>query len=81
MIRKIKLISKLQYTYYARSKSNQAIKFGQLIECNILLEKSYTNCGRNAIPTPFSKNIEHISGSVVKSFTQFVLVVYQVECC
>ena len=34
------------------------MKFGQLIEYNtnnIFLEKSYTKCGRETIPTPFSK--------------------------
>ena len=40
------------------SKGNQTIKFGQLIECdmrNLFLEKSYTKCGGETIPTPFSK--------------------------
>ena len=35
------------------------MKFGQLLEYNmriIFLEKSYTKCGREAIPKPFSKN-------------------------
>ena len=39
-----------------RSKDNQIIKFGQLLEYNmknILLEKSYTKCGGKAIPRPF----------------------------
>ena len=43
----------------SRSKGNQSLKFGQLIEYNmenIFLEKSYTNCGRETIPRPFSKN-------------------------
>ena len=34
------------------------MKFGQLIEYNIrniFLEKSYRKCGRDAIPSPFSK--------------------------
>ena len=34
------------------------MKFGQLIEHNtrnIFLEKSYTKCGRETIPRPFSK--------------------------
>ena len=42
----------------SRCKGNQAIKFGQLIECNmrnIFLEKSYTECGRATIPKLFSK--------------------------
>ena len=35
------------------------MKFGQLIEYsmrNIFLEKSYTKCGRETIPSPFLKN-------------------------
>ena len=42
----------------SRSKCNQTIKFGQLIEHNmrnIFLEISYTKCGGEAIPRPFSK--------------------------
>ena len=34
------------------------MKFGQLIECNmrnIFLEKSYTNCGGETTPEPFSE--------------------------
>ena len=40
------------------SKDNQVTKFGQLIEYNtrnILLEKSYTECGGEASPRPFSE--------------------------
>ena len=42
----------LQYIYcpISRSKGNQTMKFGQLMEYNmrsIFLEKSYTKCGRN----------------------------------
>ena len=40
----------------SRSKGNQTIKFGQLIEYkigNIFLEKSYTKCDGETIPTPF----------------------------
>ena len=43
-------------TNISRSKSNQAIKFGQLIEYNlrnIFLETSYTKCGTETIPRPF----------------------------
>ena len=43
----------------SRSKGNQTVKFGQLIEYNmrnILFEKSYTKCGGESIPRPFSKN-------------------------
>ena len=42
----------------SRSKGNQAMKFGQLIEYNmrnIFIEKSYTNCGRETIPRSFSR--------------------------
>ena len=40
------------------SKDNQVMKFGQLTEYNIkniFLEKSYTKCGGETIPRPFSK--------------------------
>ena len=40
----------------SRSKSNQTMKFGQLIECNmrnIFLETSYTKCDRETSPRPF----------------------------
>ena len=43
----------------SRSKSNQIMKFGQLIEYNmgnILLKKSYTKCGGETISRAFSKN-------------------------
>ena len=43
---------------YLRSKYNGARKFGQLIEYNmrnVFLEKSYTKCGGETIPRPFSK--------------------------
>ena len=42
----------------SKSKGNQTIKFGQLIEYNmrnIFLEKSFTKCGGETIPIPFSK--------------------------
>ena len=60
------------------------MKLGQLIEFNmgnIFLEKSYTKCGGETIPRPFSKKIKikHISGSIVQSFIQSVSGVYQVE--
>ena len=41
------------------SKSNQTMKFGQLIKFkarNIFLEKSCTKCDEETIPRPFSKN-------------------------
>ena len=45
----------------SRSKGNQAMKFGQLIERNmrnIFLEKSCTNYGRKASPRPFSEELK-----------------------
>ena len=42
-----------------RTKGNQRMKFGQLIECNmknIFLEKSYTKCGGELVPHNFLKN-------------------------
>ena len=43
----------------SRSKSNDTLKFGQLVEhnmSNIFLEKLYTKCGGEANPRPFYKN-------------------------
>ena len=45
-------------TNISRSKGNQTIKFGQLIEYNmrnIFLEKSYTECSGETIPKLFSE--------------------------
>ena len=42
----------------SRSKGNQIMKFGQLIEYNMrntFVEKSYTKYGGENIPRPFSK--------------------------
>ena len=42
----------------SRGKCNQAMKFVQLIEYNMRnpsAEKSYTKCGGETIPRPFSK--------------------------
>ena len=42
----------------SRSKGNQAMKFGQLIEYNMrntFVEKSYTKCAGETIPRPLSK--------------------------
>ena len=44
-----------------RSKGNQTTKFGQLIEynmTNIFLEKSYTECGEETSPSPFSEKLK-----------------------
>ena len=45
----------------SRSKGNQILKFGQLIEYNtrnIFLEKSYTKCGGETCTRPFSKKLK-----------------------
>ena len=45
----------------SRSKGNQTMKFGQLIECNmrnIFLEKSYTKCDGETSPRPFSEKLK-----------------------
>ena len=44
-----------------RSKGNQTMKYGQLIECNmrnIFLEKLYTKYGRETSPRPFSEKLK-----------------------
>ena len=72
MIRKLLLISKFMTSQagqqktsvhilpnISRSKGNQAMKFGQLIEFNIrniFLEKSHIKCGGEARLKPFPKN-------------------------
>ena len=46
------------FPYISRSKYNQAVKFGQLMEYNmrkIFHEKSYPKCGGETSPEPFSK--------------------------
>ena len=45
----------------SRSKDNQTMKFGHLIECNmrnILVEKSYTKCDGETSPRPFSEKLK-----------------------
>ena len=45
----------------SKSKDNQAMKFGQLIEWNmrnIFLEKSYTKCGWGTTPRRFSEKLK-----------------------
>ena len=45
----------------SRSKDNQAMKFGQLIECsmrNIFLEKSYAKCGGETSPRASSEKLK-----------------------
>ena len=44
-----------------RSKDNQIMQFGQLIERNmrnIFLERSYSKCGGETSPRPFSKKLK-----------------------
>ena len=59
------------------------MNFGQLIEYNmknILLKKSFTKYGEETISRPFIEiKIEYISGSIAKSFMQFVFIVCQVR--
>ena len=46
-------------TNISRSKRDQAMTFGQLIEYNIrniFLKQSYTKCGEKTIRRPFLKN-------------------------
>ena len=69
---------------FSRSKSNQARKFGQLTECNminIFPEKSFARCGEETIPRSFSTEIkiDFISESTVQRFIQFVFIVCQVD--
>ena len=45
----------------SRSKGNQTIKFGQLTEYNMrntFVERSYTKCGGETVPRPFSKTLK-----------------------
>ena len=47
--------------YISRSKGNQAMKFGQLIQCNMrkfFLEKSFTKYGKETSPRPFSDKLK-----------------------
>ena len=45
----------------SRSKGNRTMVFGQLIEYNMrntFLEKSYTECGAETSPRPFSEKLK-----------------------
>ena len=45
----------------SRSKGNQIMKFGHLIECNmrnVFLEKSFTKCGGETSSRPFSEKLK-----------------------
>ena len=47
--------------HLSRSKGNQGMKFGQLIEYNmrkIFVEKSYTKCAGETYPRPLSKKLK-----------------------
>ena len=65
----------------SRSKGNQSVKFGQLIEHNmrkILFEKSCTNCNGETSPRPFCKQSE-LSISLGLQFwnvREFVFIAY-----
>ena len=61
-------------TNISRSKGNQAMKFGQLIEYNlrnIFLEKSYTKCGGETILRPFFKKskLSNLWINILKFYT------------
>ena len=65
----------------SRSKGNQTMKFGQLIEYNmenIFLRKSYIKVGRETITRAFSKKSK-LSISYLQSFIQFLFTVCQAE--
>ena len=86
LIRKVRLFSKFMTSQagkqtiaihilpnISRSKGNQTMKFGKLIENNMrntFVEKSYTKCSGETIPRSFSKKSElmYIFGSVVLKF-------------
>ena len=45
----------------SRSKGNQTMKFGQLVDYNMgnnFLEKSYPKCGEETSPKPFSEKLK-----------------------
>ena len=45
----------------SRSKGNQTMTFAHLIECNmrnVFLEKSFTKCGGETSPRPFSEKLK-----------------------
>ena len=61
-----------------RTKSNQTMKFGQLIECNmrkIFLEKSYTKCDLENSPRPFSEKLK-LSISLINSLRFYTICFY-----
>ena len=60
----------------SRSKGNQKIKLDHLIEYKykIFVEKSYTKCGRETIPIPFSK-ISKPSNLWINSRLSFISII------
>ena len=65
----------------SRSKGTQTMKSGHLIEYNmknVFLEKSFTKCGGETIPTPFSK-ISKFLISLDQWSIQFVFIECQLE--
>ena len=66
-------------TNISRSKTNQAMKFGQLTEYNFL--KNHTKMLRRNYSQTFFKiiKVEHIYRSTVWSFIQFIFIVCQYE--
>ena len=74
LIKKIRLISNFKTSQtgqqtivthilsnISRSQDNRTMNLGQLIECNmryIFLEKSYTKCGGESSPRPFSEKLK-----------------------
>ena len=58
------------------------MKFGQLLEynmTNILLEKSYTKCGGETSPRPFSKNSKLIIPLDQKSYVLYSLFLLYIQ--
>ena len=69
----------------SRSKGNQTMKIGQLMEYKIRkisLEKLYTKSGGETISRSFSRKSKlsiSLDQSILQSFIQFVFIVCQVE--
>ena len=60
----------------SRRKGNQTMKFGQLIEYNIrkfFLENSYTKCGGETSPRPFSKKTTSLDQCYKVLYSLYVL--------
>ena len=70
-------------TNISRSKGNQTMRFGQLIEHNrnIFLEKLCAKCGGETIARPFSQKSKLSISLWINSlnFIQFVFVACQIE--